>query len=91
VRRRINTKRFILVAKERKFKVMHLKSFLGTFLLIYSCNAYVHDERFVSNENMTTLDLLMKMASVEDLIVPSVSDFERGDVSFEKCVGIFLK
>jgi hypothetical protein len=93
--KRIKTKRgreplFNCLKVKKVRKVMHLKSYLGTFLLIYSCNAYVHDERFVSSENMTVLDIIRKMASVDDLIVPSVSEFERGDVFCGKCVGIFL-
>lgn len=66
---------------------MQLRSYFLTFLLIYSCNAYTHNERFISNENMTVLDILLKMASVEDLIIPSINNREKGDVQIRKRVG----
>lgn len=65
---------------------MQVQAFLGTFLLIYSsCNAYVHNPKYVSSENMTIFDILFKMASLDDLIVQSISDGERGDL--ERVVG----
>lgn len=59
---------------------MQLRNYFLTFLLIYSCDAYTHNERFISNENMTVLDILIKMASVDDLIVPNIDNRERGKV-----------
>lgn len=66
---------------------MQLRNYFLTFLLIYSCNAYTHNERFISNENMTVLDILLKMASVDDLIVPNINNRERGEVQTRKHVG----
>lgn len=57
---------------------MHPRTVLVTFLLIYSVNAYRHDERFVSNENMTVFEILGKLASVDDLIIPSIDKNEKG-------------
>lgn len=57
---------------------MHPQTVLITFLLIYSAHGYKHDERFISNENMTIFDILTKLASVDDLIVPTIDKSERG-------------
>lgn len=57
---------------------MHPRTALVTFLLIYSVDAYVHDQRFVSNENMTYLEILRKVPTVDDLIIPSIDMNERG-------------
>lgn len=59
---------------------MDFKNILGTFLLIYSCKAYIHNERYVSNENLTVFDILTKMAQIDDLIIPNIDFEERGDV-----------
>ena len=66
---------------------MEMRNYFLAFLLIYLCDAYTHDERFISNENMTVLDIIFKITRVEDLIVPSINNRERGDAQFRKSVG----
>jgi hypothetical protein len=57
---------------------MHPRTVLVTFLLIYSVNAYKHDERYVSNQNMTIFEILAKTPTLDDLIIPSIDKNERG-------------
>lgn len=57
---------------------MASRTVLLTFLLIYSVNAYVHDERFISNENMSFFEILSKTPTLDDLIIPSIDKNERG-------------
>lgn len=57
---------------------MHPRTALVTFLLIYSVNAYVHNEIYVSNENMSIFEILSKTPTIDDLIIPSIDKNERG-------------
>lgn len=48
-------------------------------LLVYNCNCYVHDERFVSSENLTLFEIFIKHPKVdEDLVVPIIDNVEAG-------------
>ncbi|XP_070502430.1 nose resistant to fluoxetine protein 6-like [Chironomus tepperi] len=46
-------------------------------LLVYNCNCYVHDERFVSSENLTIFEIFLKDLKLnKDLLVPSIDNAE---------------
>jgi len=52
---------------------------LLVLLFVYNCNCYVHDERFISNDNLTLLEILSKNLELNnDLIVPSIDNAEAG-------------
>lgn len=67
---------------------MHPRIIFVNFILIYSVNAYVHDERFVSNENLTYLGILSKIPTLDDLIVPTIDRDERGKSLKKQCVSV---
>lgn len=62
-------------------KIMQLKHLIATFtvfLLVYTCNCYKHDERFVSSENMTILELMTRTMDLSYFKIPSIDKSENG-------------
>jgi hypothetical protein len=58
---------------------MQLNIFMLLLSVAVGSDAYSRDEKYVSNVNLTTLEVLMKIMDTSDLILPPVDPIERGN------------
>lgn len=59
--------------------------------MLYNCYCYVHDDRFISSDNLTLSEIFFKNLKLsDDLIVPSIDKNEAGTLWYQTKLDLFI-